>query len=196
MEENEYAFAPELSSAMQSERQMECNMPMRSMEQTPVRITRASGIPGIYLNAAAMNHLVSTRPWARFISIFLFIVTGFSIISALVMFAIGFFDTNTMYSAKAETSSLQMISGTIAGFIYIALAIVYIPMGFFLSRYAGDINGLEIEHSAEMLESALKQQKLFWRYTGIVIISGVCLSLLTMLAGIIVGLSVGASIAK
>ena len=128
----------------------------------------------IYLNAAAMDHLVKTRPWVRFISILFFISAGFAVIGSMSMIVLGFFAT-IIPDAAGQTTFLQAVPGLITGFFYIIVAIAYIPMGLFLSRYANDIRTLETEHSPEILESALKQQKMFWRYAGIIIIVSICL---------------------
>ena len=129
---------------------------------------------GIYLNAAAMGHLIKTRPWVRFISILFFISAGFAVIGSIFAIVIGFLAT-IIPDAAYQTTFLQAVPSLATGFFYIIVAIAYIPMGLFLSRYAKDIRTLETEHSPEILESALKQQKMFWRYAGIIIIVSICL---------------------
>jgi hypothetical protein len=55
----------------------------------------------------------------------------------------------------------------VMGFFYFFLALLYLPPAVFLWQYARAIQSLERSPSSEALEGALKHQRSFWRYIGI-----------------------------
>lgn len=59
--------------------------------------------------------------------------------------------------------------GTLAAaLVYIAAAILYLAPAVFLSRYASAIKRMRSDPSSQLLEGAIKYQKSFWRYTGVI----------------------------
>jgi magnesium-transporting ATPase (P-type) len=119
----------------------------------------------VLLSEKGLKFLRQTRPWVRFMSIIVYISVVFMALGGLTIFLAGltgnFFGNNSMVFASFPGGTY------IAGLVYIILAVLYIVPGVFLSRYASAIKSLETSPSPELLESALKYQKSFWRYVGV-----------------------------
>ncbi len=119
------------------------------------------------LTPLGQQYLDQTRPWARFMSVMTFVSAGFLALIGFVMLLVGIFGG----LAARETGALGPLGGAIGmglmAVLYLAMACVYIAPGMFLWRYASAIQGLKVSATTGLLEEALKQQRSFWRYVGI-----------------------------
>jgi hypothetical protein len=136
----------------------------------------------IYLSSMAQQFLNQTRPWVRFISVMLFISAGFLILSALIMIGTG----AAFMGQNRFSSPMNALGPAVVGGFYLILSLLYIAPGIFLHRYAGTITLLETSRTAQMLEDALKHQKSFWRYTGIVTLIAMILVAILIISSIVV----------
>jgi hypothetical protein len=142
------------------------------MNENPINTVQDSG-PGdaviaeadITLTSMAQRYLNQTRPWVRFLSIMMFIGVVIMILSGVVMLAWGVVG---QLSPIGRTFPMPPGRAALLGLLYFILAILYIPPGVFLFRYASAIKFLESNRTAQALENALKRQKSFWRFVGIV----------------------------
>jgi hypothetical protein len=73
------------------------------------------------------------------------------------------------------------------GFFYMMLACLYIAPGVFLSRYATAIRRLKETSASNALEDALKHQKSFWRFVGILMVIGLVITALALIIAILAG---------
>ncbi len=106
-------------------------------------------------SSAAVEILRSTKPWVRFLGVLSAIGMGFMVLGSLfVMVAAG-------------SSRLPGLPAGI-GLVYFLMAGLYLPPVIFLNRYASRIGDLLASHSTLDLEEALRAQKSFWKYVGIV----------------------------
>jgi hypothetical protein len=119
----------------------------------------------VLLTADGRKFLNQTRPWVRFMSIMVFIGAGFAALCGLSMFLLE--ATGDMVATKNEAFLGVPGGGFLLGLLYLVLAVVYIAPGIFLSRYATAIKALDSTQTSQALEKALKYQKSFWRYVGI-----------------------------
>jgi len=141
------------------------------------------------LTPQARLYLDQTRPWVRFMSIVTFVCAGLMAVLAFVMLVLGVAGG----LAGGDRGGFGPLGGAIGGgllaLLYLSLACVYIAPGLFLSRYAGAIKRLQTTCSAAVLEDALKHQKSFWRFIGILtiigIIVGVIVTGLAVVAGVL-----------
>ena len=138
----------------------------------------------IYLTSTAQQFLNQTRPWLRFFSVMTFIAAGVMAIAGIAMIVMGIGTGIPGIPSGAQGSRVLGAMGNVAaGFFYILLAFVYIAPGIFLSRFAGAISLLDKTRSPQALEDALRNQKSFWRYVGILMIIGLVLgAILTVFA--------------
>jgi|WetSurMetagenome_2_1015567.scaffolds.fasta_scaffold155348_2 hypothetical protein len=142
--------------------------------------------PSIDLTSTAQAYLNQTRPWTRFVSVIMFIFCGLLIVAslaAIVVGVIGGFASSGSMGPGMPFAAMGMIP---LGLFYMVLAIIsYLIPGIFLTRYASAIRFLEGNPSAEALEDALKHQKSFWRYVGILLLIFLILMILAIAGAIV-----------
>lgn len=109
----------------------------------------------ILFTANAMEMLRQTRPWARLIGILLFVGAGFMVIGGIGMLVL----------AVVTRGDNGMF---FVGPLYVVFAMLYIPPGIYLNRYASRINTLLQYGREDSLEQAMEAQKSFWRFAGVV----------------------------
>ncbi len=120
----------------------------------------------VILTEKGRKYLGQTGPWVRFLSILFFISIGFMVLGGLAILIVGM--TGSLFD-KSNPAYEAWPGGTFAaGLIYIAAAILYLAPAIFLSRYASAIKRMRSDPSSRLLESAIKYQKSFWRYTGVI----------------------------
>jgi hypothetical protein len=155
--------------------------------------------PDICLTSVAQQYLNQTRPWARFMSIVMFVFAGLMVLAGLAMFLAGLAGGLASHASQGDGRFGPMmapLAGIPVGLLYIIMAILYIAPGVFLARYASAIASLEMERSAAALENALKQQKSFWRFVGIMTVIGLVLTVLAIVIGIIFAVLAASSLSK
>lgn len=146
------------------------------------------------LTPQARQYLDQTRPWVRFMSIMTFVCAGLMVLLGLVMLVVGMVGG----LAGGDHGGLGRLGGAIGGglvaLLYLSLACVYIAPGLYLSRYAGAIRLLQTNCTAAVLEDALKHQKSFWRFIGILTIIGIIVGVIVMGLAVVAGV-IGAMMA-
>ena len=130
------------------------------------------------LTQSAMDYLSQTQPWVRFISIVIFVSAGFMALGGCAMMAMVLAGAMT---GRGIGRDLGVIGGFAAGSFYLMLACLYIAPGVFLHRYAVAIKQLKAACTPDALEDALKHQRSFWRFVGILSAVGLVVSLLILL---------------
>ncbi|HSW40055.1 MAG TPA: hypothetical protein VLL97_11250 [Acidobacteriota bacterium] len=140
----------------------------------------------VFLTDDGRKFLNQTRPWVRFLSIGFFVIAGFGILAGLMAFLLWL--TGSMIGTENEGFGAIPGGGLMVALLYPLLAILYIPPGIFLSRYASAIKTLESARTAAALESALKYQKSFWRYTGIYAVAVLVIAAAAIALSITLGL--------
>ncbi len=140
----------------------------------------------VLLSEKGCKYLSQTRPWVRFMSIIVFIGAGFMILGGLAMMIFGM--TGAFFSGNNTPAYGATPGGSFAaGIVYIILSVLYIAPGIFLSRYASSIKILDATPSSEALERALRYQKSFWRYVGVLTV----IMLVIMAAAIAFSFAIG-----
>jgi flagellar basal body-associated protein FliL len=134
-------------------------------EEAETESNEAAEREGVLLTADGQKFLNQTRPWVRFLSIMVFIVTAFMVIGAFMMFLVGI--TGNLFGSGNEALEIMPGEGFFVGLVYTVMAVLYIAPGILLFRYASAIKILESTRTSEALERALKYQKSFWLYVGI-----------------------------
>jgi len=138
----------------------------------------------VHLTSNAQRYLDQTRPWARFLSIMTFLMAAFMTLAGIAMILMGI-GPRFIPAGQGRFGSLGSVEGATSGLFYIMLAILYLAPGVFLSRYASAIRVLEVTRSPQALEDALRSQKSFWRYIGILTIIGLILTAAVIVVGLI-----------
>lgn len=129
----------------------------------------------------ALEMLRLTKPWVRFLSVLGFIGLGFALLGGIGVAVL------SVLPVGGKSFGPQMLG---FGVGYIALALVYLPPVLYLSRYASRIGRLLNSGSPEDLQDALKAQKSFWKFVGVLTLVMIALYALVF-AGIAVFTAMG-----
>ncbi len=101
--------------------------------------------------------LRSTKPWVRFLSVLGFLGLGLMLLGCLAILVL----------PMGPMGSMSMGPRIGASFAYLLMGLVQFPAVLFLHRYAGRIGRLAASGDPIDLEDALRAQKSFWKYLGI-----------------------------
>lgn len=125
--------------------------------------------------------LRQTKPWVRFISVLMFIALAFMILGALAMLVVGLVGMgNRMGMGGGVPMALLSL-------VYVVGAILYAPPAVFLWKYASNIGSMA-QNQAWGMEQALKSQKSFWKYVGILMAVMIVLYVVVFAVMIVVGI--------
>jgi hypothetical protein len=154
-------------------------------------VPEAAGRPRpIVLTPLGQDYLDQTRPWVRFMSIVTFAAAGLMVLVGIGLLvaslAGGLSNGDAAFPAGA-------IGGGLFAIFYVAMALLYVAPGLFLSRYATAIRLLRTQGEGLHLEDALKHQKSFWRFVGILTAIGIVLSLVMLGFAVVLGMLAAAT---
>lgn len=129
------------------------------------------------LTAGMLEALKATKPWVRFLGILGYIASAFILLAGIAVIGIGL---------------LQGGGGSGGGLLFAGLGVVYLLMGVlyifparFLNGYASAIEeALGARYKSAAVERALRQQKSFWRFVGILTVVMLVLYIPGVLAAI------------
>lgn len=117
----------------------------------------AYGQPG-EVSEEVVNLLRSTKPWVRFLSVLGFIGLALLVLGCIAILVI------PIGGSMGSMSFLPRLGASVA---YFLMGLLQFPAVLFLSRYAGRIARLASSGDPSDLEDALRAQKSFWKYVGI-----------------------------
>ncbi len=115
------------------------------------------------ISQGVLQQLAGTKPWVRFISVMMFIGAGFLLLGGLAMGLMG--------GAIASASKNPMFSGGMGigiAVVYVLLALFYLYPAVKLWKYATCIGNLLNSGTLIDLETALSQQRSFWKFVGVI----------------------------
>lgn len=147
----------------------------------------AAGAVAIGLTPLAYRYLDETRPWVRFMSIITFLAAALMVVMGGMMLLVSVFGGLAARNSGAAGSAFNPIVAVLLALFYVALAVIYVMPGLYLARYARAIGLLRTNDVASALEDALKQQKSFWRFAGIMTAIGVVVAVVGMILAVLVG---------
>jgi hypothetical protein len=139
------------------------------------------------LTPLAQQYLDQTRPWVRFMSVMIFVSAGLMVLLGLVMLLVSIFGGLAAGNRELLGVLGSAVGGGLVALFYLALACVYIAPGLYLSRYANAIKRLKVNSTAGGLEDALKHQKSFWRFVGILSAISIAVAVVVVGLGIVAG---------
>jgi len=138
----------------------------------------------IMVSEEMLVSLKSTRPWVMFLSILGFVCFAFMALGSLLLIVVG--------NAMTHQSNMPAFFGPGLGMVELILALIYLFPCLYLLRYGiaiGNVPG----SGQEVMEQALKQQKSFWKFMGILMIVLLTLYVLIFIGAIALGVMFGAS---
>jgi hypothetical protein len=166
-------------------------------DAAPVAVSVVGATDGsavvVGLTPLAHQYLDQTRPWVRFMSIVVFVISGLMVlmgIALLLVSLLGGFATRQTGPSGVFGSTI--VGGLLALF-YVALAVLYVAPGMYLARYAAAIKLLKTKCEAGVLEDAIKHQKSFFRFVGTMMAIGVALIVVVLTLAVVVGVIAAAT---
>jgi len=122
--------------------------------------------------------LVATKVWVRLCSIMGFIFTFFIVIAGLGLMVGG-------------SAIPNMPLGAGLGVIYLVMGVLYFMPSLYLHKYAGAITQAQASQSSADVLAALKYQKSFWKFAGILVLLMLVFMLIGMGAAIMIPMMAG-----
>ena len=134
------------------------------------------------ISQGVLAQLAGTKGWVRFMSVLMFVGAGFMLLVGLIMLVAG-----GSIAANAKTGALPAGVMTGLAIVYALLSLIYIYPALKLWKYASYIGSLLISGSMMDLESALNQQRAFWKFLGIMVIALFALYIVAIIAMLALG---------
>ena len=138
----------------------------------------------IMVSDEMLGALKSTRPWVMFLAILGFVFLAFMVLGSLLLIVVG--------NAMTHQANMPAFFGPGIGFFELLMALLYFFPCLYLLRY-GIVIGNIAGSGQEAMEEALKQQKSFWKFMGILMIVLLSLYVLIFIGAIAFGVMFGAS---
>lgn len=156
---------------------MSANLP----PTVPIAARPAGGAPPPpdRLTAGMIDSLRKTRPWVRFLSILGFVAAGLMVLAGVGVSIFGLVDGG---ESSGPFGGALMVG---VGVLYVLFALLYIVPSRYLSRYASAIKTAVASPSkTAAVEEALRYQKSFWKFVGIIMLVMLLLYPLAIIAAI------------
>jgi Family of unknown function (DUF5362) len=132
----------------------------------------------------SIDLLTETSRWGKFLAIVGFITCG--LIVLLSFFAGAFVANSTSALAPYSTSEVRTVSsmsGAFLTFIYLIVAVVYFFPCLYLYRYSVRMKTALATNDQTKLNQSLRNQKMLYRYVGIVTIIALAIELIGLIIG-------------
>ena len=131
---------------------------------------------------SAIEALRQTRPWVMFLSVMSFIGSAFMLFGGIIVMVAGaFIPSGAGGGAAMSTAAL--------GAFYIPFAFLYIYPALKMWSFGSAISRLVASRASVDLEAALRQQKSFWKFAGIVTIVMVAMYFVFFIGMMVVGIA-------
>lgn len=128
--------------------------------------------------ASTISHLQRTKPWVRFISVLFGIGAALMLVGAVGMlvtvFVVG-------QGRSMPGSGIPMLIPCV---MYFLLGLLYFYPARRLGYYSRNIRKLMDSHAYSDLEAALREQRRFWKFQGILTIVMISIWVLAILAAL------------
>ena len=121
---------------------------------------------GLELSEEAVTELLGTRAWVQFVSILMLLATGLMCFG----FVMGLMAPSARYSDFRSDGSTYSGGGGLAGRLIpiLIVALLYLYPAVLLSKYAAAIRRFRTGRNMSDFAAALRHQRKFWRFVGII----------------------------
>lgn len=145
----------------------------------------ASGAGGDAVSPSTIAQLTGTKPWVRFMSVLMWIGAVLMVVVAAFMVLAGSSGVAQMGGKSAYGAGVMV--GMALYYGVMAFIIIYPAMKMW--KYANHIGRLAASHSVADLDAALAEQRRYWKFSGILVIIGLCLAVVGLIAGVALGVT-------
>jgi len=137
------------------------------MPATEPQPSDAFGTGPAQVTPLMVEMLRQTRPWVNFLSVLGFVGTALLLLTGAATLVLG------VASARPKAAIL--------GALYLPASVLYFFAALFLFQYAKSIGEFVRGGQPGQMESALKAQKSFWKFIGVVALLWMCFAALLLL---------------
>jgi magnesium-transporting ATPase (P-type) len=133
-----------------------------------------------------LRYLKKTKPWVRFISVVIFIGTGLVFLLGLALI---------LGAGLLSSLSKNVFGGAplgLLGFVYTVFACLSFFPALYLARFADGIKKALLKDEVGGIEDALKNQRAFWRYMGVLLLAILVLQIAAILTLVFFAVGFGA----
>lgn len=146
----------------------------------PMQMARAANTSR-EVSPQAVEWLRRTKPWVRFLAVLGLLATVLTVAAIVVM----------SLAADAMPGAARGIARTIPLVMGVVMLAIQLPPILLLNRYASRIGNLLRTNDPQDLDEALRAQKSFWKYLGILTLVVLVLYILGIIAALGMGLAMG-----
>ena len=125
------------------------------------------------------NYTQETSKWTNFLAIM-----GFSFIGLMIV--LGFF-IGSIFSEMVENQPNMPFSGTVLGFIYLMMGLIYFFPVLYLYKFSTFTKKALMHHNTNDLNEAFKNLKSHYRFMGIITIVILSVYFFAFIIGIFIG---------
>jgi len=131
------------------------------------------------LSQGAAQELLRSQGWVRFVSVLMLLSTAFMLFSAFLGMMTPRY---SQFDSRYRSSSLDTMIGFQIG-MFVAIALLYLYPAILLARYASAIKRFRFSGNMMDVEAALRHQRFFWRFIGIIGIVIIAIMIIAFLVG-------------
>jgi len=137
------------------------------------------------VSPSTIAQLAGTKPWVRFMSVLMWILSGVMVL--LTCFMVFISTTGAFKSGANSAFNAGVMVGSAVYYGVISFVIIYPALK--LWKYANCIAKLMATRSVADLDAALTEQRRYWKFHGILTIIGFCFAIIGLIAFLVFGLS-------
>ena len=154
---------------------------------TPVANLYGSTSGGVEdaVSPSTIAQLAGTKPWVRFMSVLMWLLSAVMVILTCVMIFIS--TTGAFKSGANAAYNAGFMIGTAVYYGVISFVVIYPALK--LWKYANCIAKLMATRSVADLDAALTEQRRYWKFHGIMTIIGFCFAVIGIIAFLAFGLT-------
>jgi len=155
--------------------------------QSPETIVVPDNVPAEqgFLTEAMLIQLKGASPWLRFVGVLGFIGAGFTILTGVIFLTIVPFFSRSWADFNAFSGSTNAVSFMLIAMFSIVVGILMVLPSLFMYRFGEKIRGYLRTGAEQELEAAFKNNRLLWKYVGIICIIQLAFFPLMMIGSVI-----------
>jgi len=137
------------------------------------------------LTEAMLIQLKGASPWLRFVGVLGFIGAGFTIMTGVVVLAVVPFVTRTLGGLDPFSGIMGAVSWVVIAVFFIIVGALLVLPSLFMYRFGEKIRGYLRTGAEQEMEAAFKNNRLLWKFVGIICIVQLAFFPLTMIGSFI-----------
>jgi len=137
------------------------------------------------LTETMLIQLKGASPWLRFVGVLGFIGAGFTILTGVVFLAVVPFITRSFAGLDSFSGSMGAAFWVIIALFCVIVGVFMVLPSLFMYRFGEKIRGYLRTGAEQELEAAFKNNRLLWKFIGIICIISLAFFPLTMIGSFI-----------